>query len=202
VRGLGRDNRDLERRLGNLHAARSEFVAGLVSRLSEAGPRRLLRPRLGFAGALTVAMLAALAAFGGIGYASSTVSHAIGAPVHVVMHAVLPAKASKASTASAKVSIASAKVTASANVVLNVTSASDQYKPGCGLGDTNHVHTGPPGQHNGFPGICPSSAGGGGAKCNSGRGNGSETPSSGTNVNGLPNDCDPGKSGPVNHGGD
>jgi hypothetical protein len=188
VRGFGRD-RDLERRLSNLHAARSEFVDELGSRLSEAGPRRLLRPRLGYAGALTLAMLVALAAFGGIGYASSTVSHAIGAPVHVVMHAVLPAKASKISTASV-------------NIVRNLTSASDQYKPGCGLGDKNHIHTGPPGQHNGFPGICPSSAGGGGAKCNSGRGNGSETPSSGTNVNGLPNDCDPGNSGPVNHGGD
>jgi hypothetical protein len=194
VRGFGKD-KDLERRLGKLHAARSEFVDELGNRLSESGPRRLLRPRLGYAGALTVAMLVALAAFGGIGYASSTVSHAIGAPVHVVMHAVLPAKASKTSTASAK-------VTASANVVRNLTSASDQYRPGCGLGDTNHIHTGPPGQHNGFPGICPSNAGGGGAKCNSGRGNGSETPSSGTNVNGLPNDCDPGKSGPVNHGGD
>jgi hypothetical protein len=194
VRGF-RSDKDLERRLGKLHVARSEFVDGLGSRLSEAGPRRLLRLRFGYAGALTAAMLVALAAFGGIGYASSTVSQAIGAPVHVVMHAVLPAKATKASKAS-KIS------TASVNVVRNLTSASDQYKPGCGLGDKNHIHTGPPGEHNGFPGICPSNAGGGGAKCNSGRGNGSETPSSGTNVNGLPNDCDPGKSGPVNHGGD
>lgn len=189
VRGFGRDNRDLERRLSNLHTARSEFVDGLGSRLTEAGPRRLLRPRLGYAGALTVAMLVVLAAFGGIGYASSTVRHAIDAPVNVLMHAVVPSTASTTSTASV-------------NVVRNLTSASDQYKPGCGLGDKNHTHTGPPGKHNGFPGICPSSAGGGAAKCNSGRGNGSETPSSGTNVNGLPNDCDPGKSGPVNHGGD
>ena len=31
----------------------------------------------------------------------------------------------------------------------------DQYKPGCGKGDPNHTHTGPPGNHNGFPGTCP-----------------------------------------------
>jgi hypothetical protein len=28
----------------------------------------------------------------------------------------------------------------------NVTPADDQYKPGCGLGDPNHDHSGPPGQ--------------------------------------------------------
>jgi hypothetical protein len=35
------------------------------------------------------------------------------------------------------------------------TPADDQYKPGCGKGDKNHDHTGPPGKHNGFPGKCP-----------------------------------------------
>lgn len=35
------------------------------------------------------------------------------------------------------------------------TPADDQYKPGCGQGDKNHTHTGPPGNHNGFPGKCP-----------------------------------------------
>ncbi len=142
MRGFGRD-RDLARRLSKLHAARSEFVDELGNRLSEAGSRRLLRPRVGYAGALTAAMLVALAAFGGIGYASSTVGHAIDAPVKVVMHAVLPSKASTHS-----------------KVVRNLTSASDQYKPGCGFGDKNHVHTGPPGEHNGFPGKCPPTAGG------------------------------------------
>ena len=34
----------------------------------------------------------------------------------------------------------------------------DQYKPGCGRGDPNEPHTGPPGNHNGFPGRCPDSA--------------------------------------------
>jgi hypothetical protein len=42
------------------------------------------------------------------------------------------------------------------------TPAQDQYKPGCGKGDKNHEHTGPPGKHNGFPGTCPPNAGGGG----------------------------------------
>jgi hypothetical protein len=34
----------------------------------------------------------------------------------------------------------------------------DQYKPGCGRGDPNEPHTGPPGNNNGFPGRCPPSA--------------------------------------------
>lgn len=43
---------------------------------------------------------------------------------------------------------------------------------------------------------------GGKVHCNSGRGNGSELPNSGTAVTGQANDCDPGNSGAVNHGGD
>jgi hypothetical protein len=38
--------------------------------------------------------------------------------------------------------------------------------------------------------------------CNAGRGNGSEADFSGVGADGLPNDCDPGNSGPHNHGGD
>jgi hypothetical protein len=184
---LGRDDRGLERQLSKRHAARTEFVEALSGRLSAADRRRRLRPRFAYAGALTVAMLVALAAFGGMGYASSTLLRGIDTPANVVKHVVLRPKVSRTTTA---------------NVVRNQTPASDQYKPGCGFGDKNHTHTGPPGRHNGFPGTCPSSAGGGTAKCNSGRGNGSETPARGTNVNGRPNDCDPGNSGPVNHGGD
>jgi len=37
----------------------------------------------------------------------------------------------------------------------------DEYKPGCGKGDKNHDHTGPPGEHNGFPGKCPDDDGDG-----------------------------------------
>lgn len=187
MRGFGRDTRSLERRLSGRHAARTEFVDGLSSRLSAAGGNRSLHPRFAYAGALTLAILVALAAFGGIGYASATVLHAINAPASVVKHALAPSNAS---------------TTSSANLVSDQTPASDEYKPGCGLGDKNHIHTGPPGKHNGFPGTCPPKAGGGKVKCNSGRGNGSETPGSGTNVLGQPNDCDPGNSGPVNHGGD
>jgi hypothetical protein len=44
--------------------------------------------------------------------------------------------------------------------VTHVTPAEVQYRPGCGKGDKNHEHTGPPGKHNGFPGSCPPNAGG------------------------------------------
>jgi hypothetical protein len=171
-----------------MNVAQSEFVDELASRISVLRSPRARRARLGFAGVLTAAMLTALAAFGGIGYAATALRNTINAPAHVVKQISQPTKAISA-----------------ANIGSNeLTSAGDEYKPGCGSGDKNHIHTGPPGDHNGFPGICPPHAGGGDhVKCNSGRGNGSEQPGSGgIGVNGLPNDCDPGNSGPVNHGGD
>jgi hypothetical protein len=90
-------------------------------------PRRL---RLGFAAALTVAILGALSAVGGMGYAASATSHAVTAVKNVVVKAKTP------------------------ETHLNTVQqspAQSQYKPGCGLGDENHTHTGPPGQG----GVCP-----------------------------------------------
>ena len=77
----------------------------------------------GFAGALTLALVVALAAVGGVSYAANSVTHAVKAAAH----AVAPAK------------------THGAVSVSGLTAGGDQYKPGFGFGDPNHNHDGPPG---------------------------------------------------------
>jgi hypothetical protein len=64
---------------------RPEFLQAVVNKIEgdrHRHPRRSLR--LGLVGALTAGMLAALAAFGGLSYAASGVSHAVESAVHVV----------------------------------------------------------------------------------------------------------------------
>jgi hypothetical protein len=76
--GLERELRALRRE------PRPEFVQAVVNRIDGARsrhPRRSLR--LGLVGALTVSMLAAVAAFGGLGQAASGVSHAVRSAVHI-----------------------------------------------------------------------------------------------------------------------
>jgi hypothetical protein len=75
----------LERRLRRERPApRAEFVEALGERL-ESEPYRRRRPaRLGFAAAVSIAMLVSLSAFGGLGYAASSVSHVVQTAVHVV----------------------------------------------------------------------------------------------------------------------
>jgi hypothetical protein len=64
---------------------RTNFLLTLESRISSEGHRRPARRlRLGLAAALTVAMLTALASFGGLSYAATGVSHAVQAATHVV----------------------------------------------------------------------------------------------------------------------
>jgi cell division septal protein FtsQ len=89
-----------------------------------------MRRRLGFAAALSAAILVALSAVGGLGYASSATSHAVNALKNVVV------KSNHTNTHLTTV---------------KQSPAQSQYRPGCGLGDKNHIHTGPPGQG----GVCP-----------------------------------------------
>src|SRR5207249_1701934 len=72
---------------------------------------------------LTAAMVAALAAVGGVGYAATSVEHAAVAVAHVFVpaHQTRPI------------------------VVSGLSAGNDQYRPGFGWGDPNHIHTGPPG---------------------------------------------------------
>jgi hypothetical protein len=76
-----------------------------------------------FAAVLTVALVAALAAVGGVSYAANAVTQV----AHVAKKIVTPS---------------SAKGTV---VVKGLNAGGDQYKPGFGFGDPNHNHSGPPG---------------------------------------------------------
>ena len=110
-------------------APRESFVRELSDELRSA-PSPRARRRLAFAAAMSAAILVALSAVGGLGYAASATSHAVTALENVVVesHHTNP------------------HVT-----TVQQSPALDQYRPGCGLGDTNHIHTGPPGQG----GVCP-----------------------------------------------
>jgi len=76
-----------------------------------------------FAGALTVVLVAALAAVGGVSYAANAVTHV----AHVAKTIVAPSSVH------------------SAIVVKGLNAGGDQYRPGFGFGDPNHNHSGPPG---------------------------------------------------------
>jgi len=121
MRGFSRGDA-LERRLrARRPRPREEFVNALSARVNESRPaRRYGSARVAVAAALTLGMLAALGAVGGLGYAASAAKSAVSA----VFAPEKPASLSD-----------SAKVSA----------GSDQYRPGYGWGDKNHIHTGPPG---------------------------------------------------------
>jgi hypothetical protein len=108
----------------NRPAPSDELVARIEARVRESAPvARRGSFRIAVPVALTAAMVAALAAVGGVGYAASSVKHAASAVVHVFA----PAKQHRP-------------------VVLSgLTAGGDQYRPGYGFGDPNHNHTGPPG---------------------------------------------------------
>jgi hypothetical protein len=113
----------LERALrANRPAAADELVSRIEGRLREAQPRRRAI-RYAVPAALTAALVAMLAAVGGVSYAATSVQHAAAAVVHVFS----PAKAHGTLT------------------VAGATAGGDQYRPGYGWGDPNHNHSGPPG---------------------------------------------------------
>jgi hypothetical protein len=72
---------DLESELRAGRAApRGEFTQALVDEVRKSGPARSRMPRVGLALALSGLIVVALASFGGIGYASSSASHAAKKP--------------------------------------------------------------------------------------------------------------------------
>jgi hypothetical protein len=88
---------------------RTDFLHALESRIRSEGrwlPSRRLR--LGLAGVLTAAMLTAVGAFGGLGYAATGVQHAVHTATHVVapVHKAAPVHKSAPAQAAAPVQIA------------------------------------------------------------------------------------------------
>jgi hypothetical protein len=109
-----------------LRARRPRPSNELVSRLE--GSIRGAQPRRGslryaIPAALTAALVGALALVGGVGYAAGSVAHA----AQAVAHVFVPAKQT------------------SPIAVSGLNAGGDQYTPGFGWGDPNHVHDGPPG---------------------------------------------------------
>jgi hypothetical protein len=111
---------------------RPAFLTSLLADLHEQSRRPKIVRRAALVTALTVVMLAAFAAFGGIGYASSAATSAfqvsklgklvgISNTSHGVKAKHSPVKTSKAVTAD--------------NPIFG-----DQYRPGKGCGDKNHIH--------------------------------------------------------------
>jgi hypothetical protein len=114
---------------GDLRASRPRPSDELVSRIEgrvrseRPAPARRSSFRVAVPVAITAVMVGSLAAVGGVGYAATSVTHAVSAVAHVFS----PAKAHGTLT------------------VAGATAGGDQYRPGFGFGDPNHNHTGPPG---------------------------------------------------------
>jgi hypothetical protein len=139
--GFFRKGDSLER---DLRASRpqpaDELISRIEGRVSAARPRRSAL-RYAIPAALTLALVTALAAVGGVSYAATGVSHAAKAVAKVFT----PAKQT------------------SPVVVAGLNAGGDQYRPGFGWGDPNHVHEGPPGLTKSggafAPPLVPSAAG-------------------------------------------
>jgi hypothetical protein len=121
MRGFNRGD-ELERRLRTQRPRpRGAFVEALSIRVRDSrGARRAGPARVAVAAALTLGMLAALGAVGGLGYAASAAKEAASA--------VFTPSKPDAATGGARIS-----------------AGGDEYRPGYGFGDKNHIHTGPPG---------------------------------------------------------
>ena len=104
---------------------RAAFLQALETHIRSEGrwlPSRRLR--LGLAGALTAAMLTAVGAFGGLGYAATGVQHA----VHTATHVVAPAhKAGPAHKAAPAQAAAPVQVAAPVKTTAPISSGQAQY---------------------------------------------------------------------------
>jgi hypothetical protein len=121
-------NHKLARRLRTQRPEPSSTLLETVARGLGARRRPSAVPRVVFAGGLSAALLVAIGAVGGVGYAASTVQDAVKAVTHVF-------------------------VGQSSVTVSGLTAGGDQYRPGYGWGDKNHNHTGPPGLTGSKPGA-------------------------------------------------
>jgi hypothetical protein len=126
-----RRNDGLEDRLRGLGSEpRSDLVSELSGEIRASRiPARMRTRRFAAALVTTAMMLIPFAAFGGVGLAASAAQKA----VHAVAHNQDQAKGKSKSKSKSQVR---SQV---------VTPATDQYRPGWGCGDKNHIHTGPPG---------------------------------------------------------
>lgn len=153
---------DLERELRRERPVPSSELLGRLKRDRSPDDRhwaRPLRARLALAGGLTALLLGALAVVGGLGQAASGGRVALEQVKDVVSAPFKNPKQSPGTHGTATTTTgAPSGSLSSLDPPPGTPPGQDQYKPGCGRGDPNEPHTGPPGNHNGFPGRCPPSA--------------------------------------------
>jgi hypothetical protein len=130
-------NKETETRLREYRPVpRPSFLAALVEEISPRSHGRASLRRPALAAALSAAILGVIAAFGGVGYAASAVK---GADVTVVSRLVGVSHPAKHDAAATKQSGTTASSRA-AFTSSNDNGKDDQYKPGKGCGDKNHIH--------------------------------------------------------------
>ena len=109
---------------------RPAFLAALSEGLNERTRRPKSARRAALVSIVTVGMLAVFAAFGGIGYASSAADNAVQLSSIERLVGISP------STQSTDVPGSGTSSTGTGSP------GGDQYRPGKGCGDQNHIHTG------------------------------------------------------------
>jgi hypothetical protein len=152
------DHSDLARQLRSDRPRPSQELVDQLVAEAPSRPRQqrnLVAGRLALAGFLTLILLAALAATGGVGQVASGGRVAAERVKAVVAAPFTTSKKTEPPTTNAPVPNGGSLTTLSTPTD---PPGQDQYKPGCGRGDPNEPHTGPPGNNNGFPGRCPPSA--------------------------------------------
>ena len=154
---------DLERELRRQRPVPSSELLHQLERdhpRAEAHSARRIRARLALAGGLTALLVGALAVVGGLGQAASGGKVALEQVKDVVSAPFTNPKKSPPTTPApaATTTVTTGGSLSSLDPPPGTPPGQDQYKPGCGRGDPNEPHTGPPGNHNGFPGRCPPSA--------------------------------------------
>ena len=101
---------------------RSEFVDALVEDVRDVRRTRLSTLRVAVAVGVTAMLLVPLTAFGGYSYAVAT-AHQVAKVVHIT-----------------KVQKAHQKAKVSQRATRRLTAADQEYRPGKGCGDKNHIH--------------------------------------------------------------
>lgn len=134
-----RQDPGLEDRLRNLGGEPSEdFVRSLATEVRASRLRTTMRSRRVVAAVVTTGlMLIPFAAFGGIGYAAQAAKSA----AQSVAKSDSKASDNKAPAPAPAASTSSAKKADEGKKVEEKKPDDDQYKPGKGCGDKNHVHT-------------------------------------------------------------
>ena len=129
------ENHELEKELRkNRSEPRSAFVTALAAEVHGDTRRRTLVPRLALAGALVVAIVTFFAVFGGVGYTTSAVQS-----INVSRLGQAVGKSNNSDNSNSN-NNSQGNNNEGNNNDDNDGADDDEYKPGKGCGDKNHVH--------------------------------------------------------------